>query len=142
MSEFDDMNKQVIAEFHANDGIIDAAAGGYFKGKPVLLLHTTGARTGAERVNPLMYLDEDGRRFVFASAGGAPAHPDWYHNLRAHPDVEVEVGAETYRARAEVVGADERDRIYAEQARQYPQFGEYEEKTSRKIPVIVLHPVG
>ena len=138
MGEFDDMNRQVIEEFRANDGVVDTAAGGFFKGKPMLLLHTTGARTGAERVNPLMYLDEGDRRYVFASKGGAPDNPDWFHNLRANPDVTVELGTESYPARAAVVTGDERERIYAEQARAFPQFGEYEQKTTRKIPVIAL----
>ncbi len=138
MGEFDDMNRQVTEEFRANDGVVNTAAGGFFKGKPMLLLHTTGARTGAERVNPLMYLDEGDRRYVFASKGGAPDNPDWFHNLRANPDVTVELGTESYPARAAVVTGDERDRIYAEQARAFPQFGEYEQKTTRKIPVIAL----
>ena len=76
MSEFDDMNREVVAEFRSNQGVVDTAAGGYFKGKPMLILHTTGAKTGAERANPLMYLDEGDRRFVFASKGGAPDNPD------------------------------------------------------------------
>lgn len=138
MSEFDDMNREVVAEFRSNQGVVDNAAGGYFKGKPMLILHTTGAKTGAERANPLMYLDEGDRRFVFASKGGAPDNPDWYYNLKANPDVTVEMGTGSYPATASVITGPERDRIYAEQAAAFPQFGEYEQKTTRKIPVVAL----
>ena len=138
MSEFDDMNREVVAEFRSNQGVVDTAAGGYFKGKPMLILHTTGAKTGAERANPLMYLDEGDRRFVFASKGGAPDHPDWYYNLKANPGVTVEMGTESYPATASVITGPERDRIYAEQVAAFPQFGEYEQKTTRKIPVVAL----
>lgn len=106
----------------------------------MLLLHTTGAKTGQERVNPMMYLDLDGRRFVFASKAGADTNPDWYHNLVAHPEVEVEEGTRTYSARATPLQGTERDRVYAEQARRYPGFAEYAEKTSRVIPVVELNP--
>ena len=129
-----DWNNQIIAEFRANDGRV----GGNFEGAPLLLLHTSGARTDEERVNPMMYLDLDGRRFVFASKAGADTHPDWYHNLVAHPDVNVEVGAETYAATAVPVAGAERDRIYTEQARRYPGFAEYQQKTQRVIPVVEL----
>ena len=138
MSEFDDMNREVVAEFRSNQGVVDTAAGGYFKGKPVLILHTTGAKTGAERANPLMYLDEGDRRFVFASKGGAPDNPDWYYNLKANPGVTIEMGTESYPATASVITGPERDRIYAEQVAAFPQFGEYEQKTTRKIPVVAL----
>ena len=104
----------------------------------MLLLHTEGAKTGLPRVNPMMYLDLDGRRFVFASYAGADADPDWFRNLVAHPDVEVEVGTETYAAQAKPLDRAERDRIYAEQARRYPGFAEYEAKTTRVIPVVEL----
>ncbi|MEZ0284156.1 MAG: nitroreductase family deazaflavin-dependent oxidoreductase [Thermoleophilia bacterium] len=138
MGEFDDMNREVVAEFRSNQGVVDTAAGGYFKGKPVLILHTTGAKTGAERANPLMYLDEGDRRFVFASKGGAPHNPDWYYNLKANPGVTVEMGTESYPATASVITGPERDRIYAEQVAAFPQFGEYEQKTTRRIPVVAL----
>lgn len=138
MSEFDEMNREVLAEFRANAGVVDTAAGGYFKGKPVLVLHTTGAKTGRERETPLMYLDEGDDRFVFASKGGAPNHPDWYRNLKANPDVTVDVGTESYPATARVITGPERDRIYAAQVAAFPQFGDYEQKTTRKIPVIAL----
>ena len=120
--------------------MVDGAAGGYFKGKPILLLHTNGAKTGASRVNPLIYLDEDGHRYVFASKGGALESPDWYHNLVANPGVTVDVGTESYPATARVVTGAERDRIYAEQSRRLPQFGEYQEGTTRTIPVVELTP--
>ncbi|MHB1710680.1 MAG: nitroreductase family deazaflavin-dependent oxidoreductase [Acidimicrobiales bacterium] len=134
MSNVQDWNRTIIEEFRANGGRV----GGQFEGAPVLLLHTTGARTGRERVNPMMYLDLEGRRFVFASKAGADTNPDWYHNLVAHSEVSVEVGSDMYVATAlEVTGTD-RDRIYAEQARRYPGFAEYQQKTQRVIPVVEL----
>ena len=134
MSNTDNWNQKIIDEFRANQGRV----GGNFDGAPVLLLHTTGARTGAERVNPMMYLEQDGRRFVFASKAGADTHPDWYFNLLAKPAVTVELGAGTYTARAVPLSGAERDRIYAEQSRRYPGFAEYQQKTSRVIPVVEL----
>ena len=136
--DFDDMNREVLAEFRANGGVVDTAAGGYFEGKPVLVLHTTGAKTGRQRETPLMYLDEGDDRYVFASKGGAPHHPDWYHNLKANPDVTVETGSDSYPARARVITGAERDRVYAAQVEAYPQFGDYEKKTTRTIPVVAL----
>ena len=127
-------NRKVIDEFRANEGRV----GGSFEGAPMVLLHTMGARSGKERVNPLMYLPEGDRIVVFASKGGAPDNPDWYHNLVANPDVTVEVGTETKPGTARVAGPDERDTLYAEQARRYPQFGEYEKLTTRRIPVVVI----
>ena len=138
MSEFDEMNREVLAEFRANDGVVDTAAGGFFKGKPVLVLHTTGAKTGRRRETPLMYLDEGDDRYVFASKGGAPHNPDWYHNLKANPDVTVETGTDSYPARARVITRPERDRVYAAQVEAFPQFGDYEKKTTRRIPVVAL----
>ncbi len=138
MADWNETNRPVIDEFRANGGEVNEAMGGYFKGKPLLLLHTTGAKTGAERVTPLMYLDEVDRRYVFASQGGAPDNPDWYHNLKANPDVTVETGTGSYPARATEVTGGERDRIYAAQVAAFPQFGDYEQKTTRKIPVIAL----
>lgn len=129
-----DWNHPIIEEFRGNEGRV----GGMFEGKPLVLLHTVGARTGKEHVNPLMYLDLDGHRYVFASKGGADTTPDWYHNLVANPGVTVEVGSEKYEATAKPLAGPERDRIYAEQGRQYPQFAEYQEKTKRVIPVVEL----
>ena len=134
MNDVNDWNTRIIKEFRSNDGRV----GGPFEGSPVLLLHTTGARSGAERVNPMMYLDLDDHRYVFASKAGADTDPDWYHNLVAHPEVTVEAGVETYRAEATPVTGDDRDRVYAEQARRYPGFAEYAAKTTRVIPVVEL----
>jgi len=133
-----DWNTKIIEEFRANEGRV----GGPFEGAPILLLHTTGAKTALERVNPMMYLDLDGRRFVFASKAGADTNPDWYHNLVARPEVSVESGTSTYIATAKPISGAERDRIYAEQARRYHGFAEYQEKTERIIPVVELSPKG
>ena len=138
MSDAQDWNRKIIEEFQANEGKV----GGPFAGAPVLLLHTTGAKSRRERVNPMMYLDLDVHRYVFASKSGADTNPDWYWNLVAHSDVTAEVGTETYEAAAMPVTGDDRDRIYAEQARRYPGFAEYEQKTSRIIPVVELIPKG
>ena len=129
-----DWNSRAITEFRGHDGKV----GGPFEGAPVLLLTTRGAKTGKTRVNPMMYLADGDRILVFASKGGAPTNPDWYYNLIANPDVTVEVGTETFQAKAIVVAGKERDAIYAKQAALYPQFGKYEEKTTRKIPVVAL----
>ena len=138
MSEANDWNQKIIEEFRANQGQV----GGQFEGAPVLLLHTTGARTRRERVTPMMFLDLDGHRYVFASKAGADTSPDWYHNLRAHPDVTVEAGTKSYRAEASVLAEPERTRVYSEQARRYTGFAEYQSKTERVIPVVELIPVG
>jgi len=130
----DDWNTKIIEEFRANDGKV----GGQFQGAPLLLLHTTGAKSGAERVNPMMYLADGDRLVVFASKNGMPTNPDWYHNLKANPQVTLEVDGETYPAVATEVTGEERDRIFAEQVSRYPGFGEYQEKTTRVIPVITL----
>jgi len=138
VADVNDWNAKIVEEFRANGGQV----GGPFAGAPVLLLHTTGARTGRERVNPMMYLDLDGHRYVFASKAGADTDPDWYRNLVAHPDVVVEVGTDTYEAAAAPITGEVRDRVYAEQARRYPGFAEYERKTSRVIPVVELSARG
>jgi len=109
-----------------------------WEGKPLLLLTTTGAKSGQRRTNPTMYLRDGDRLLVFASRGGTPTNPDWYYNLLAHPEVTVEVGSETYAATATVLSGEERDRLYAKQAGLYPQFAEYQAKTTRQIPVIAL----
>jgi deazaflavin-dependent oxidoreductase (nitroreductase family) len=129
-----DWNTKIIEEFRAGEGKV----GGPFEGAPMLLLHTTGAKSGLERVNPMMYLDLDGGRYVFASKAGADSHPDWYYNLVANPTVTVEVGSETYGATAVSLAGGDRDRIFAEQARRYPGFAEYQAKTSRVIPVVEI----
>ena len=127
-------NRTIIEEFRRSGGRV----GGNFEGRPVLLLSTTGARTGLRRLNPLVYLADGDRWLVFATKGGNPKNPDWYHNLVANSAVTIEVGPETIEARAEVMTGEERDRLYARQAGLYPQFAEYERRTSRVIPVIAL----
>jgi deazaflavin-dependent oxidoreductase (nitroreductase family) len=137
MSEMKDWNAQFIEEFRANGGKV----GGNFEGAPVLLLHTTGAKSGQERVNPMMYQDlGDGTVAVFASKAGAPTNPDWYHNVVANPDVTAEIGTETRAFRARVADPDEREPIWTKQKADYPGFAEYESKTDRQIPVVILDP--
>ena len=109
-----------------------------FEGAPLLLLHTVGAKSGKPRTNPLMYLPDGDRWVVFASKGGAPTSPDWYHNLVANPRTSVEVGTDTFKVTATVAQGEERDTLYSRQADLYPQFAEYERRTTRKIPVVVL----
>ena len=129
-----DWNRQTIEQFRANNGKV----GGWWEGRPLLLLTTTGAKSGQRRTTPVMYMRDGDRVFVFASKGGAPTHPAWYHNLLAHPEVTVEIGDQTYQAIAKPVTGEERERIYSEWGQQYPQFREYQEKTTRVIPVIEL----
>ncbi len=131
-------NRAVIDEFRAHGGRV----GGSWEGRPLLLLTTTGAKTGRQHTTPLMHHREDGRLFVFASKGGAPASPEWYLNLVANPDVTVEIDAERYEARAQALEGAERDRIYATQSANFPQFGEYQERTARLIPVVELIRAG
>jgi deazaflavin-dependent oxidoreductase (nitroreductase family) len=133
-----DWNRKIIDEFRANEGRV----GGQFDGAPLLLLHTTGRKSGSERVSPVMYLDLDGRRFVFASKAGADTNPDWYNNLRSHPEVTYELAKGTYTATATPLDEPERARIYTEQAGRYPGFAEYQEKTERVIPVVELVATG
>ena len=134
MTDQNEYNRQLIEEFRANR----SEGGGSFKGRPLLLLTTTGARSGLRRTTPMMYVPDGNRLIVIASNVGAPTHPDWYHNLLAHPEVTVEVGDETYDAIATPLTGEERDRLYAQWAQMYPQFGEYQKNTARKIPVIAL----
>ena len=129
-----DWNSKIIEEFHANGGKV----GGPFEGAPLLLLTTTGAKSGQRRTTPLVYMPDGDRMIIFASKAGAPTNPDWYHNLVAHPQVTVEVGTETFEAQAIVITGEERDRLYAQQAARNPGFAEYETKTTRLIPVIAL----
>ena len=132
-----DFNARIIDEFRANEGRV----GPPFEGTPLLLLHHTGARSGNAYVNPLAYLRDGERYVVFASKAGAPSHPAWYHNLKAHPDVEVEVGTETLATRAVEAEGEERDRLFSTQAKRSPAFAEYQEKAGeRLIPVMVLAP--
>jgi deazaflavin-dependent oxidoreductase (nitroreductase family) len=129
-----DFNKGIVEEFRANHGKV----GGGFDGASMVLLHTTGAKSGQERINPLVPLLQGDRMYVVASKGGAPSHPDWYRNLVANPNVEVEFGDERFKARAVEVHGAERDRLYAAQVAVMPGFGEYQEKTDRVIPVVEL----
>jgi deazaflavin-dependent oxidoreductase (nitroreductase family) len=129
-----EFNQQIIDEFRANAGKL----GGGFEGAPVLLLHTTGAKSGKARVNPLAYQADGNRYVVFASKGGAPTNPDWFHNLRANPQVTVEVGDDTFPARARVAEGAEYERLWSRQKDLMPGFAEYEAKTTRVIPVVVL----
>jgi deazaflavin-dependent oxidoreductase (nitroreductase family) len=137
-SEVNDWNARIIAEFRANGGSV----GGMFEGAPMVLLTTTGAKTGAQRVNPLVALPEGDRLYVFASAGGSPKHPDWFHNLRANPGVVVEYGTVRFPATATVLGVEERARVFAAQIAARPQFARYQEATSREIPVVELVRAG
>ena len=139
MTDVNDWNSRVIAEFRANGGKV----GGQFEGAPVVLMHHIGRKSGKESVNPVMYLPDEGDPatiYVFASKGGAPTHPDWYWNMTEAGTATVEVGTETYDVSVREVTGEERDTIYAEQASRYPGFGEYEEKTAgiRTIPVLAL----
>jgi deazaflavin-dependent oxidoreductase (nitroreductase family) len=136
MSDADDWNRQIIEEFRSNSGKV----GGRFEGNPLLLLHHIGAKSGIERVNPLAYQRVGDSFAIFASKGGAPTNPDWYHNLVANPDVTVEVGTETRPVRARVAAGEERERIWNAQKAAVPAFADYETTTSREIPVIVLDP--
>jgi deazaflavin-dependent oxidoreductase (nitroreductase family) len=135
----DDWNSKIIEEFRANDGKV----GGPFEGATLLLLHTTGARSGQERVNPVMYRDlGNGSYAVFASKGGAPTNPDWYHNLVANPRVSAEIGTRTGQFTARVADGDEREQIWVPHKEKNPGFADYERNTTRQIPVVVLDPVS
>ena len=133
-----DHNAQVIDEFRENGGHV----GGPFEQMPLLLLHHVGAKSGTERVTPTAYLEDGGRYAIFASKAGAPENPAWYHNLMAHPETKIELGDRTIEVVAQEAHGEERDRIFAEQASRLPQFAGYAEKTSRKIPVVLLTPTG
>ncbi|TML00454.1 MAG: nitroreductase family deazaflavin-dependent oxidoreductase [Actinobacteria bacterium] len=138
MGDRQDWNKKIIEEFRANQGKV----GGMFEGTPILLLHHTGAKSGKVRVNPLAYQANGNRLVVFASKGGAPTNPDWFHNLKANPRATVEVGTETRDVRARVAEGEEREKIWSRQKEIMPGFAGYETKTTRQIPVIILEPVS
>ena len=133
---YKDFNQQIITEFRENSGRV----GGRFKGTPLLLLHTTGAKSGLERVNPVLYRSVEDGFAVFASKAGAPVNPDWYHNLRANTHVQIEVGDRTIDVVARVADADERKDVWEQQKSEYPAFADYEDNTDREIPVIILSP--
>ncbi|HEY3723894.1 MAG TPA: nitroreductase family deazaflavin-dependent oxidoreductase [Acidimicrobiia bacterium] len=132
--DVNDFNRGIIEEFRANDG----KTSGPFAGAPLMLMTTTGAKSGKERVIPIVYTRDGDRLVVAASKGGAPTNPDWFHNVVAHPEVTVELPGETFRAKASVVDRAERDRLYAAHADLMPGFADYEKKTDRVIPIVVL----
>ncbi len=136
MSSLGDFNQRIIEEFRANAGAPPSWTGS----SPLLLVHHRGARSGVERVNPVAYLEDEGQYVIFASKGGAPTNPAWYHNLKAHPQATIEVGKRTLDVTAHEARGDERDRLFEAQAERSPQFAEYQQGTDRVIPVLVLTP--
>ena len=134
MADKNDWNSQMIEQFRANEGKV----GGMWEGRPLLLLTTTGAKSGQRHTTPTMYLRDGDRLLIFASKRGAPTHPDWYHNLLAHPQVTVEVGTETFDAIAVVTEDAERDRLWTKGVALYPFLAVHQAKTTRQVPVIAL----
>jgi len=134
MSGANDWNKQIIEEFRANDGKV----GGHFEQMTLLLLHTTGAKSGLPRINPVATVKDGDQYIIMASKGGAPDNPGWYYNLVANPQVSVEVGTEKFEALAKVTEGSERQALFEKMSTQYPQFAEYQRNTTRVIPVITL----
>ena len=134
MSSANEWNKKIIKEFRANDGKV----GGPFENTPLLLLHTTGAKSGLPRVNPVAYITDNERFVIVASKGGAPTNPDWYYNIVANPAVNVEVGTEQFQAKARVTKEPERTRLFEKMSTVNPGFAEYKQNTDRVIPVIAL----
>lgn len=130
-------NQSIIEEFRANGGKV----GGPFEGGTLLLLTSTGAKSGQPRVSPLAYAADGERYVIIASKAGAPTNPDWYHNLLAHPDATIEVGREQFQVRATVAEEPERSRLYAKMVEKMPGFADYQRKTTRQIPVVVLERV-
>jgi deazaflavin-dependent oxidoreductase (nitroreductase family) len=134
-----DWNQQIIDEFRANEGRV----GGMFEGAPMILIHHVGAKTGTERVSPLVYFaEDDGKMVIVASKGGAPDNPAWYHNLRANPKIDVEVGARTFPVLVEEITGEERDQVWQRVITERSGFAEYQQKTSRTIPVLRLTPAA
>ena len=136
MSEMSDFNRKVIDEFRTNEGKV----GGPFEGAPVLLLTSTGAKSGERRTTPVVYQPDGDRMVIFASKAGAPENPAWYHNLRANSTATVEVGNDTVEVEAVITDGDERERLFSKQKELMPQFADYEKKTERQIPVVALQP--
>jgi deazaflavin-dependent oxidoreductase (nitroreductase family) len=132
-----DFNRKVIDEFRANEGKV----GGPFEGAPVLLLTSTGAKSGEQRTTPVVYQQDGERMVIFASKAGAAENPAWFHNLRANPAATVEVGPDTVEVEALVTDGDERERLFSKQKQLMPQFADYEQKTTRQIPVVALQPI-
>jgi deazaflavin-dependent oxidoreductase (nitroreductase family) len=133
-----DFNRAIIDEFRANEGRV----GGPFDGAPVLLLTSTGAKSGGPRTTPVMYLPDGERMVIFASKGGSPTNPAWYHNLLANPRATVEVGSDKLDVNARVTSGEERERLFNRQAELHPQFADYQQKTTRQIPVVTLERTG
>jgi deazaflavin-dependent oxidoreductase (nitroreductase family) len=138
MNDMNEWNRQIIEEFRANAGVV----GGPMAGIPVLLLHNRGAKSGEARINPLVYQPLEDGYAIFGSMGGAPKNPAWFHNLLAKPEVDVEIGTRTEKVVARVVSGEERARIWERQKAEVPQFADYEQRTDREIPVIVLEPAA
>jgi deazaflavin-dependent oxidoreductase (nitroreductase family) len=138
VSEMSDFNRKIIDEFRANEGKV----GGPFEGAPVLLLTSTGAKSGEQRTTPVVYQQDGERMVIFASKAGAPENPAWFHNLRANPTASVEVGSDTVEVEAVVTDGEERQRLFSKQKQLMPQFADYEQKTARQIPVVALQPKG
>lgn len=134
MSDPNDWNKQIIEEFRTNDGIV----GGHFENITLLLLHTTGAKSGLPRINPLVTFPDGEQYVIMASKGGAPDNPDWYYNLIANPQVTIEVGTEKFEAQATITQGAEREQLFTKMSTRYPMFAEYQRNTARVIPVITL----
>jgi deazaflavin-dependent oxidoreductase (nitroreductase family) len=132
-----DWNTKVIEEFRANGGKVES-----FGNAPLLILHTTGAKSGEERESPVLYREQGDDLVIFASFAGAPVNPAWFHNLVANPVATVELGTETRTVRARVAEREERDRLWEWNKQDYATFGDYETKTDRVIPVVILEPVG
>ena len=137
MTDIHDFNTRLIEEFRANGGKVD----GMFAHVPLLLLTTRGAKSGQPRTTPLIHLADGDRLVVIASKGGSPTHPAWYHNITAHPEVTIELGTETFPARAEIAAEPERTRLITAAKEIWPQLQQYEDNTERTIPVVILHHV-
>jgi deazaflavin-dependent oxidoreductase (nitroreductase family) len=134
VTDMNDYNREIVEEFRANEGRV----GGRWEGRDLLLLTTTGRKSGRVHTMPMVYTRDGNRLLVYASKGGAPSHPDWYVNLVADPHVVVEVGADRYEAIATPLAGEERARAFDEHARRWPAFREYQEMTDRVIPVVAL----
>jgi deazaflavin-dependent oxidoreductase (nitroreductase family) len=130
-----DWNAKIISEFRATQGRV----GERYHGRPILLLHHVGARTGLVRVNPLVFMPEDDRLVVVASAGGRPANPAWFHNLKAHPDATAEIGTDTVRVKAVEILGDDYAQTWPRMVEWLPVFAEYQARTTRRIPLVALH---